>query len=73
MILLVAASVWRRRLRVSHEVWHIGPSVPAVVAVMGALVHVYLVSEWPGVDSYVGTLWKLDLGTKAFVDGPYLD
>jgi hypothetical protein len=40
----------------SHEVWHIGHSVPAVVAVVGALVHVYLVSEWPGLDSYVGTL-----------------
>jgi hypothetical protein len=29
-----------------------------VVAVVGALVHVYLINESPDLGSYVGTLWK---------------
>lgn len=58
MILRVVTSVWRRQLRLSYEVWHIGHTVLAVVAVVGALVHVYLVNESPDLDSYVGTLWK---------------
>jgi len=55
---LVVTSLWRRRLRLSYEVWHVAHTVLAVVAVVGALVHVYLVNEYPGLDSYVGTLWK---------------
>jgi predicted ferric reductase len=58
VILLVVTSVLRRWLRMSYEVWHIAHTVLAVVAVVGSLVHVYLVNESPGLDSYVGTLWK---------------
>lgn len=52
VIVLVATSVWRRQLRLSYEWWHAIHTVLAVVAVVGALVHVYLV------DDYVSTLWK---------------
>ena len=49
---LVITSVWRLRLRLSYELWHAVHTVLAVVAVVGALAHVYFVDE------YVSTLWK---------------
>jgi predicted ferric reductase len=52
LIALVVTSVWRRRLRLSYELWHVAHAVLAVVAVVGALAHVYFVDE------YVSTLWK---------------
>ena len=52
LIALVVTSVWRLRLRLSYELWHAAHTVLAVVAVVGALVHVYFVDE------YVSTLWK---------------
>ena len=52
VVVLTATSVWRLRLRLSYEFWHLIHTVLAVVAVVGALVHVYLVDE------YVSTLWK---------------
>jgi predicted ferric reductase len=64
VVVLVATSVWRLRLRLSYELWHAAHTALAVVAVLGALVHVYLVDE------YVNTLWKQvlwGLMTAAFV------
>src|SRR5215470_7782354 len=64
LIVLVASSVWRRRLRLSYEVWQILHAVLAVVAVVAALIHVLLV------DYYVDSLWKQVLWsimTAAFV------
>lgn len=64
LVLLVVTSVWRRRLRLSYEVWQILHAVLAVVAVVAAVVHVLLV------DYYVDTLWKQVLWalmTAAFV------
>jgi predicted ferric reductase len=52
MIVLVATSLWRRRLRLSYEAWHIIHTVLAVIVVVGALGHVFFVDE------YVGSLWK---------------
>jgi predicted ferric reductase len=52
LIAIVVTSVWRRRLRLSYELWHAAHTVLAVVAVVGALAHVYFVDE------YVSTLWK---------------
>jgi predicted ferric reductase len=49
---LVITSVWRLRLRLSYEVWHAAHTVLAVVAVLGAVGHVYVVDE------YVDSLWK---------------
>ena len=49
---LVITSVWRLRLRLSYELWHSVHTVLALVAVVGALAHVYFVDE------YVSTLWK---------------
>ena len=49
---LVATSVWRRQLRLPYEWWHAAHTVLAVVAVAGALGHVFFV------DDYVSTLWK---------------
>src|SRR5215472_2715255 len=51
-IALVVTSVWRRQLHISYEWWHTIHAVLAVVAVVGALVHVYLVDE------YVNAPWK---------------
>jgi predicted ferric reductase len=64
VLTLVATSVWRRRLRLSYERWHAAHTVLAVVALVGALAHVYFVDE------YVSTLWKQllwGLMTAAFV------
>jgi predicted ferric reductase len=64
LIVLVASSVWRRRLRLSYEVWQVLHAVLAVVAVVAALVHVLLV------DYYVDSVWKQVLWsvmTAAFV------
>jgi predicted ferric reductase len=64
LIVLVATSVWRRRLRLSYEVWQVLHTVLAVVAVVAALVHVLLV------DYYVDNVWKRVLWavmTAAFV------
>jgi predicted ferric reductase len=52
VVVLVATSVWRLRLRMSYELWHAAHTALAVVLVLGALVHVYLVDE------YVNSLWK---------------
>jgi predicted ferric reductase len=52
LIALVLTSVWRLRLRLSYEWWHAAHTSLAVVAVVGALGHVYFVDE------YVSTLWK---------------
>src|SRR5918992_519618 len=52
LIALVVTSVWRRRLSLSYELWHAVHTVLAVVAVLGALAHVYFVDE------YVSALWK---------------
>jgi predicted ferric reductase len=58
VVLLVLTSLWRRWLRLSYEVWHVAHTVLAVVAVVGALVHIYLVNEYPGLDAYVSSFWK---------------
>jgi predicted ferric reductase len=50
VVVVVVTSVWRLRLRLSYELWHAAHTALAVVAVLGALVHVYLVDE------YVNTL-----------------
>jgi predicted ferric reductase len=52
VIVLVVTSEWRRHLRLSYEWWHAIHTLLAVVAVVGALVHVYLV------DGYVNAPWK---------------
>jgi predicted ferric reductase len=52
LIALVVSSVWRRRLRLSYEWWHAAHTVLAVVAVVGALGHVFFVDE------YVSSVWK---------------
>jgi predicted ferric reductase len=52
LVVLIASSVWRRRLRLSYEVWHLMHTVLALVLVVGALGHVFFVDE------YVSSLWK---------------
>jgi predicted ferric reductase len=49
---LITSSVWRRRLRLSYETWHITHMVLALVVIVGALGHVFFVDE------YVSSLWK---------------
>jgi predicted ferric reductase len=51
-LILVLTSQWRRQLRLSYEWWHGLHGALAVIAVVGALVHVFLV------DYYVDSLWK---------------
>ncbi|MGH9027207.1 MAG: ferredoxin reductase family protein [Acidimicrobiia bacterium] len=52
LLALIASSLWRARLRLSYEWWHLLHAVLAVVSVVAALVHVVLV------DYYVNSLWK---------------
>jgi predicted ferric reductase len=52
LIALITSSVWRRRLRLSYETWHLAHTVLGVVLIVGALGHVFFVDE------YVSSLWK---------------
>src|SRR5262245_57022725 len=52
LIVLIATSVWRRRLRLSYEAWHVVHTALALVVVVGALLHVFFVDE------YVSSVWK---------------
>lgn len=52
LLLLVGSSLWRRRLRLSYEVWHALHAVLAVVVIVAALMHALLV------DHYLNTAWK---------------
>ncbi|MGN6377349.1 MAG: ferredoxin reductase family protein [Gaiellales bacterium] len=64
LLVLVATSVWRKRLRLSYEWWHRAHTVLAVVIVVTALVHIYFVDEY--VNSLIKqVLWGLM--TAAFV------
>jgi predicted ferric reductase len=61
---LITSSVWRRRLRLSYETWHITHMVLALVLIVGALGHVFFVDEY--VSSFgKQILWALMSG--AFV------
>lgn len=55
LLLLIATSVWRLRLRISYEAWQILHSILAVVAVAAALLHAILVGY------YLNTDWKVAL------------
>jgi predicted ferric reductase len=57
LLVLVLTSVWRRRLRLSYEVWQVLHAVLAVTVVVAALTHVLLV------DYYVDNAWKMALWT----------
>ncbi|MFI6818894.1 ferric reductase-like transmembrane domain-containing protein [Nonomuraea sp. NPDC050328] len=57
LLVLAVTSVWRRRLRLSYEVWQVVHAVTAAVAVVAALVHVLLV------DHYLDSAWKKALWT----------
>ncbi|MGP4094894.1 ferredoxin reductase family protein [Nonomuraea sp. KM90] len=52
LLILMVTSVWRRRLRLSYEVWQALHAVMATVAVVAALIHVLLVNY------YIDSLWK---------------
>ncbi|HET7759340.1 MAG TPA: ferric reductase-like transmembrane domain-containing protein [Gaiellaceae bacterium] len=52
LIALIASSVWRQRLRLPYEAWHVIHMVLALVLIVGALAHVFFV------DDYVDVLWK---------------
>jgi predicted ferric reductase len=52
VLVLVVTSVWRQRFRLSYEWWHAAHTALALIAVLGALTHVYFVDE------YVSTIWK---------------
>lgn len=64
LLALVSTSVWRKRLRLRYEWWHLAHTVLAVVVVVTALVHIYFVDEY--VSSLIKqVLWGLM--TAAFV------
>ncbi|MGW0810861.1 ferredoxin reductase family protein [Nonomuraea sp. NPDC002799] len=52
VLILMVTSMWRRRLRLSYEVWQVLHTVLATVAIVAALVHVLLVNY------YVDSVWK---------------
>jgi predicted ferric reductase len=66
LLALVVLSVWRKRLKVSYEVWHVSHSLLAVGVVLFALLHASLVGFYVvGVvrhvvyDAYIGFLIAL--------------
>ncbi|MFI1919173.1 ferric reductase-like transmembrane domain-containing protein [Nocardia sp. NPDC020380] len=52
LLMLVATSVWRRRLRIRYEVWQVLHGVLSVLIVGFALAHMLLVGH------YLGETWK---------------
>lgn len=52
LIALVVTSVWRVRLHLSYEAWHIAHSVLAIVFITASVVHILLVNY------YVDSPWK---------------
>ena len=52
LLALVALSVWRKRLRIGYELWQLTHGLLAVVVVVAALAHVFLV------DYYVNEPWE---------------
>lgn len=40
LLVLIAASVWRRQLRLSYEVWRVSHALLAIVVVAAALIHI---------------------------------
>lgn len=55
LLVLMAASLWRQRLRIPYEAWRITHALLAVVAVLGGLLHVV------GVGYHVATPWMRGL------------
>jgi predicted ferric reductase len=55
LLLLIATSVWRTRLRISYEAWQLTHSILAVVIVATALAHAIMVGY------YLNTGWKIGL------------
>ena len=53
LLVLIATSVWRQRLRISYETWQLWHSILAVVIVAAALLHAILVGN------YLNTDWKV--------------
>lgn len=52
LLLLVALSVWRKKLRISYETWQLTHGVLGVVIIATALAHVFLVGY------YVNEPWE---------------
>jgi predicted ferric reductase len=52
LVVLIVSSVWRERLRLSYETWHVVHTVLALVLIVGGLLHILFVNE------YVSSLWK---------------
>lgn len=56
LVALVVAALWRARLRISYETWHLSHIALAVIAVAGALVHMVGWSFYL-VDPFKRALW----------------
>src|SRR5262249_58756416 len=52
LLALIASSLWRTRLRLSYEWWHLAHSVLAAVVIVSAVVHMILVGY------YLNAFWK---------------
>jgi predicted ferric reductase len=46
LVIMVALSIWRKKLRLSYELWHLTHSVLAFVVIAAALTHVLLVGYY---------------------------
>jgi predicted ferric reductase len=55
LLAVLALTVWKKRLGLSYEHWRLTHGVLAIVVVVAALVHIYLVGY------YVDTVWKQGL------------
>jgi predicted ferric reductase len=54
VLLLVVTSVWRKQFRIKYEVWQIAHGVLALVAVLGALVHIYMIGRYTSMPQIQG-------------------
>jgi predicted ferric reductase len=52
LVVVMVSSIWRSRLRLSYEAWQLLHAVVSTLAVVAALVHMFLVGH------YLDSLWK---------------
>lgn len=66
LLVLVALSVWRKKLRIGYELWQLTHGVLAIVVVATALAHVFLVGYYVD-EPWERGLWLLMTAGFAFV------
>ena len=58
VLLLAITSVWRKQLRIKYEVWQAAHGLLALTAVLGALVHIFMIGRYTSMPQ-MQVMWAL--------------